>query len=245
MLLGVPRSTVCLLLLFPCETFFLCVTGFKVVTGRTTSPTARSGPEYCSRTSSPRFGQISSTVLSGSVAPSGYFRLSRSLWFAGPARTSCQTDSLETQNVVTSASSLAASNTAQEAAESDADETTEGLVVTRKDLIASVAAELQHPRADVERIFAALLRHISTNLEEGRKISISKFGTFGLRRRGERTARNPRTGEALDVAAATFPTFSFSKVIKERVRDVMPAHDVDVDSGEAVEEKKKSLFSWS
>ncbi|CBZ54110.1 putative DNA-binding protein HU, partial [Neospora caninum Liverpool] len=140
---------------------------------------------------------------------------------------------------------LRASSAAGETAEDDeASNASTSQVVTRKDLVASVAAELQLSRADVERTVGALLRHIAASLEQGQKVSISKFGSFGLRRRGERVARNPRTGEPLNVPATTFPTFSFSKVLKDKVRDVMPAHEDDGDD-DSEEPKKKGLFSWN
>ncbi|KFG65645.1 histone family DNA-binding protein [Toxoplasma gondii RUB] len=176
------------------------------------------------------------------TAGPGYRRASSSLSVSFPDLSSTSKEELSFQS--SSMGPLQAASAPSETTEED--ETTKevaGSAVTRKDLVASVAAELQVPRAEVEKTVSAFLRHISASLEQGQKVSLSKFGSLGLRRRGERVARNPRTGEQLTVPATTFPTFSFSKVLKDKVREVIPAHEADEE--DADETKKKGLFGWN
>ena len=52
------------------------------------------------------------------------------------------------------------------------------------------------------------------NSDEAR---ILGFGTFGTRNRPARTARNPRTGETLSIAASTVPVFKAGKTLKDVV----------------------------
>ena len=58
---------------------------------------------------------------------------------------------------------------------------------------------------------------IGEALATGDEARILGFGTFGARNRPARTARNPRTGESLAVAALTVPVFKPGKTLKEAV----------------------------
>jgi len=59
---------------------------------------------------------------------------------------------------------------------------------------------------------------IAIELDAGRDFTITGFGTFGTRRRKAREGRNPRTGETIQIAAMTVPTFKAGKGLKDRVR---------------------------
>ena len=59
---------------------------------------------------------------------------------------------------------------------------------------------------------------IATELDAGRRVQITGFGTFETRKRKARKGRNPRTGETIKIAAAKVPAFSAGKALKERVR---------------------------
>lgn len=58
---------------------------------------------------------------------------------------------------------------------------------------------------------------IAVELDAGRKVSISGFGTFLTRHRGARTGRNPATGEAIHIAAKNIAAFKAAKGLKDRV----------------------------
>jgi DNA-binding protein HU-beta len=59
---------------------------------------------------------------------------------------------------------------------------------------------------------------IATELDAGRKVQITGFGTFESRKRKAREGRNPRTGEPIKIAAAKVPAFSAGKALKERIK---------------------------
>ncbi len=73
-------------------------------------------------------------------------------------------------------------------------------------------------RTAVDAIFATDPRAgvIANALETGEKVQLTGFGTFEIRERKARTGRNPRTGEAIQIAAARVPAFSAGKSLKER-----------------------------
>ena len=56
---------------------------------------------------------------------------------------------------------------------------------------------------------------IGDALANGDEARLLGFGTFGTRNRPARTARNPRTGETLSVAASTVPVFKAGKTLKD------------------------------
>ena len=57
----------------------------------------------------------------------------------------------------------------------------------------------------------------SRNLTEGDKVQLVGFGTFEVRERGARTGKNPRTGEAIKIAASKVPAFKAGKALKDTV----------------------------
>ncbi|KAL8426885.1 hypothetical protein Efla_002493 [Eimeria flavescens] len=124
------------------------------------------------------------------------------------------------------ASALAAAAAPERAAAVAAEEEEEagggGDSVTKKELIERVAVELSLPRSQVEKTVNLFNAFVQQDLVAGKRVYISRLGTFSLRRRGSRSARNPKTGEALEAPAATFPSFSFSRSIKEAVRNTIP-----------------------
>ena len=60
---------------------------------------------------------------------------------------------------------------------------------------------------------------IAVELDAGRKVNITGFGSFTLKRRSERQGRNPATGETITIPARNYAHFSASKGLKDRVAE--------------------------
>jgi len=58
---------------------------------------------------------------------------------------------------------------------------------------------------------------IAVELDAGRKVGVTGFGTFSTKHRGERTGRNPATGQVITLAPKTYPVFKAGKGLKDRV----------------------------
>jgi integration host factor subunit beta len=58
---------------------------------------------------------------------------------------------------------------------------------------------------------------IKNSLAHGERVEIRNFGNFSLRKRDARKARNPKTGELVDVPAKSVPFFKPGKELKEMV----------------------------
>lgn len=90
--------------------------------------------------------------------------------------------------------------------------------MTKSELIAHLAAANPHLRQpDVELIVATIFNEITTALSRGDRVELRGFGAFSTKNRDARTGRNPRTGEAVDVAGKAVPYFKPGKELRERV----------------------------
>ncbi len=74
------------------------------------------------------------------------------------------------------------------------------------------------PKAQAERAVDALVDAIVSTLKEEGEVSIAGLGIFSVKHRAARTARNPKTGEPVQVPAMRVPKFRAAKALKEAVR---------------------------
>ncbi len=89
--------------------------------------------------------------------------------------------------------------------------------LTRMDLGDAVFREVGLSRNESAQLVESVLRHMSDALAEGQSVKISSFGTFGLRNKGARIGRNPKTGEEVPIHPRRVMTFRPSHLMKERV----------------------------
>lgn len=69
-----------------------------------------------------------------------------------------------------------------------------------------------------EQIVDAIIDSIVKTLKKGDEVSIAGLGIFSTKKRAARTARNPRTGESINVAAMNVPKFRAAKALKDAVK---------------------------
>ena len=87
--------------------------------------------------------------------------------------------------------------------------------MNQRDLESAVAEATGAKKAEVARVVAAVLDTIRDGLRRGEKVAFSGFGTFETSRREAWQGRNPRTGEAVEVAASTTVRFRPGKGLKD------------------------------
>lgn len=85
--------------------------------------------------------------------------------------------------------------------------------VTRAELVEAVAGAIGLPKTQAEVAVGTALDSIVEALRSGSTIELRGFGSFGLRRRGPRTGRNPRTGDKVEIPAKRVPFFKPSKAL--------------------------------
>lgn len=89
--------------------------------------------------------------------------------------------------------------------------------MNKADLIARLADLLGDEKKAASAAVEGLIDIIQREVKAGNKVSISGFGVFEKRERAARTARNPRTGEAVKVKKTTVPSFRPGTLFKDIV----------------------------
>jgi DNA-binding protein HU-beta len=89
--------------------------------------------------------------------------------------------------------------------------------MTKQQFIDAVAAETGQTKAESERTLDAILNTAGQALAKGERIEFRGFGIFAVKDTKARTGRNPRTGEAVTIAASRKVTFRPSKELKDRL----------------------------
>lgn len=89
--------------------------------------------------------------------------------------------------------------------------------VTKKELVEIIADQTGITQVDTKIVVESFLDAISNSLKLGRNIEIRGFGRFKVKQKKARTARNPRTGELVQVEAGIKPVFEASKDLKARI----------------------------
>ena len=99
--------------------------------------------------------------------------------------------------------------------------------MTRADLTEAVSRALNISRRESETIVATMLDSIVRALRSGDRVEIRWFGSFGTRQRRSRIARNPKTGERVEVPAKRIPYFRPSMELMDLVNSASaPMPDV-------------------
>lgn len=90
--------------------------------------------------------------------------------------------------------------------------------MNKQELISKIAEKADISRKDATAALTALITSITEELKVGEKIAIPNLGTFEVRERAARTGKNPRTGEAVEIAAKRLPAFKSAKALKDAVK---------------------------
>ncbi|MCL2517876.1 MAG: HU family DNA-binding protein [Oscillospiraceae bacterium] len=89
--------------------------------------------------------------------------------------------------------------------------------MTKTNIIDAVAKKTGLKKKDVEASVNAFIEVIGESIAQSEKVQIVGFGTFEVKERAARTARNPRTGEAIDVGPSKHISFAAGKSLKDSV----------------------------
>ena len=89
--------------------------------------------------------------------------------------------------------------------------------MNKGELVAALAAKTELSKKDSEAALNALVDVIGDTIAKGEKVQLIGVGTFESKARPARTARNPRTGEEVKIAASKAPAFKAGKALKDKV----------------------------
>jgi DNA-binding protein HU-beta len=73
-------------------------------------------------------------------------------------------------------------------------------------------------KVQAEQAVETMINSIIDSLKKGEEVSIAGLGIFSVKQRAARQARNPRTGEAINVPAMKVPKFRAAKALKDAVK---------------------------
>ncbi|MCM1507849.1 MAG: HU family DNA-binding protein [Ruminococcus flavefaciens] len=89
--------------------------------------------------------------------------------------------------------------------------------MTKSELISSLAKSMNCTKADATAVIDATFAVIQETLEKGEKVSVTGFGTFEIRARGEKICINPRTKTKMVCPPCKFPTFKAGRDLKRKI----------------------------
>ncbi len=93
---------------------------------------------------------------------------------------------------------------------------TNALAMNKAELIEAIQKTLgaDATKRAAEQALDAVLDSIAKGVKKDKKVQIIGFGTFEVKKRAARMGRNPKTGEALKIAASKSVGFKASSVLK-------------------------------
>ena len=89
--------------------------------------------------------------------------------------------------------------------------------VTRADLCEAVYQKVGLSRTESATLVELVLKEITDCLERGETVKLSSFGSFVVRKKGQRVGRNPKTGMEVPIQPRRVLVFRASHVLKDQV----------------------------
>ncbi|MDP6418181.1 MAG: HU family DNA-binding protein [Candidatus Krumholzibacteria bacterium] len=101
--------------------------------------------------------------------------------------------------------------------------------MTKAQIVEEIVQKTGLTKKDVAETVDQFLKSISDALADGKHLEIRGFGTFKVKLRKARMARNPRTGDPVPVPERLVPVFKVSKELKDMVATTNPIAGEDAD----------------
>ncbi len=90
--------------------------------------------------------------------------------------------------------------------------------MNKQSIVEAVHEKLGGTKVAAEQAVETMIETITAGLTKGDEVSVAGLGIFSVKTRAARTARNPRTGETIKVAAMRVPKFRAAKALKDAVK---------------------------
>ena len=92
-----------------------------------------------------------------------------------------------------------------------------GKTVARADLSDAVYQKVGLSRTESATLVELVLKEITDCLERGETVKLSSFGSFVVRKKGQRIGRNPKTGEEVPIPPRRVMVFKPSDLLKQQI----------------------------
>lgn len=93
----------------------------------------------------------------------------------------------------------------------------DGKTVTRVELYDAVYRKVGLSRSESSALVELVLKEISDTVAKGEAVKLSSFGTFTVRKKGERIGRNPKTGVEVAISPRRVVVFKASAIMKQQI----------------------------
>ena len=97
-----------------------------------------------------------------------------------------------------------------------------GKTITRADLCEAVYQKVGLSRTESATLVELVLKEITDCLERGETVKLSSFGSFVVRKKGQRIGRNPKTGTEVPISPRRVMVFKPSAILKQRINNSAP-----------------------
>jgi len=91
--------------------------------------------------------------------------------------------------------------------------------MTKADIVENIAEKTGLTKTDTSLVVEGIIETLKEAMISGDSVEIRGFGTFKIKKRAARRARNPRTGEPVDIPAKYVPAFKPSRELKDAVEE--------------------------
>ena len=92
-----------------------------------------------------------------------------------------------------------------------------GKTLTRADLAETVVQKVGLPRNESQELVELVIKALSESLASGEAVKLSSFGSFNIRKKGQRIGRNPKTGKEVPITPRRVLVFRPSNIMKDRI----------------------------
>ena len=90
--------------------------------------------------------------------------------------------------------------------------------VTKRELVQRIAEKTGAQQILAKEVIQGFLDEIIVELARGNRLEFRDFGVFEPKEKARRVARNPRTGERVDVPAKTTVKFKVGRLMKKQIQ---------------------------
>ncbi|OUW63646.1 MAG: integration host factor subunit beta [bacterium TMED198] len=93
--------------------------------------------------------------------------------------------------------------------------------MTKADIVNEISSKTGLTKIETEVVINSLVISISDSLMRGERVDIRGFGSFYIKKRDAREARNPSTNEVIKLSERFVPYFKVSKLLKDKVNKTL------------------------
>ena len=93
--------------------------------------------------------------------------------------------------------------------------------MTKQEIVNTVSEAIGLTKVETDTVMNGIMSTIVDSLANNERVELRGFGTFGVKHRMPKKARNPGTGEAIYLPERYVPTFKQSKNMRQRVNELM------------------------